>query len=49
MLELAWMTGLISWSEDPHPGWFDAEGNEVAETEQATEADESAEQADDKA
>ena len=33
VLELAWMTGLISWSEDPHPGWFDAEGNEVAEEE----------------
>ena len=31
VLELAWMTGLVSWSEDPHPGWFDSEGNEVAE------------------
>ncbi|MDN6531703.1 MAG: DUF1729 domain-containing protein [Corynebacterium flavescens] len=31
VLELAWMTGLITWAEDPHPGWFDAEGTEVAE------------------
>lgn len=31
VLELAWMTGLVTWSEDPTPGWYDAEGNAVAE------------------
>lgn len=31
VLELAWMTGLITWAEDPQPGWYDAEGTEIAE------------------
>ncbi|SDS39876.1 type I polyketide synthase [Corynebacterium timonense] len=31
VLELAWMTGLVTWSEDPTPGWYDAEGAPVAE------------------
>ena len=31
VLELAWMMGLITWSEDPNPGWYDADGTEVAE------------------
>ncbi|GAA0212307.1 type I polyketide synthase [Corynebacterium riegelii] len=31
VLELAWMMGLITWSEDPNPGWYDADGAEVAE------------------
>lgn len=31
VLELAWMTGLVTWSEDPTPGWYDADGAEVAE------------------
>lgn len=31
VLELAWMTGLVEWSEDPNPGWYDADGTEVAE------------------
>ncbi|AWB81147.1 type I polyketide synthase [Corynebacterium yudongzhengii] len=31
VLELAWMTGLVTWSDDPHPGWYDADGTEVAE------------------
>lgn len=31
VLELAWMTGLIHWSEDPTPGWYDADGAEVPE------------------
>ncbi|QCB27600.1 type I polyketide synthase [Corynebacterium endometrii] len=31
VLELAWMTGLVRWSEDPHPGWYDANGTAVAE------------------
>ncbi len=31
VLELAWMTGLVEWKEDPQPGWYDAEGTEIAE------------------
>ena len=31
VLELAWMTGLVTWKEDPAPGWYDADNNEVAE------------------
>ena len=31
VLELAWMTGLVRWAEDPTPGWYDADGQEVAE------------------
>ena len=31
VLELAWMTGLVTWSEDPTPGWYDTDGAEVAE------------------
>ncbi|QGU03646.1 type I polyketide synthase [Corynebacterium comes] len=31
VLELAWMTGLVEWSEDPNPAWYDADGKEVAE------------------
>ena len=31
VLELAWMMGLVTWAEDPKPGWYDAEGAEVAE------------------
>ncbi|WP_031511809.1 beta-ketoacyl synthase N-terminal-like domain-containing protein, partial [Corynebacterium glutamicum] len=33
VLELAWMMGLISWSEDPKPAWYDADGTEVPEEE----------------
>ena len=33
VLELAWMTGLISWNEDPNPGWYDADGTPVEEEE----------------
>ncbi len=29
--ELAWLTGLINWQDSPQAGWFDAEGNAVAE------------------
>ena len=25
------MTGLVHWAEDPTPGWYDADGQEVAE------------------
>ena len=31
VLELAWMTGLISWSNDPRPAWYDEDGTEVDE------------------
>jgi len=31
VLELAWMTGLVTWAEDPTPGWYDADGAEVPE------------------
>lgn len=33
VLELAWMTGLVNWAEDPTPGWYDANGAEIAEEE----------------
>ncbi|MDO4685049.1 MAG: DUF1729 domain-containing protein [Corynebacterium sp.] len=31
VLELAWMTGLVQWNDDPTPGWYDASGAAVAE------------------
>ncbi|SDM13427.1 fatty acid synthase, bacterial type [Corynebacterium mycetoides] len=31
VLELAWMTGLVRWAEDPNPGWYDADGAAIAE------------------
>ncbi|MFH5230756.1 fatty acid synthase subunit beta domain-containing protein [Antrihabitans spumae] len=32
VLELAWTTGLVTWENDPKPGWYDAEsGDLVAE------------------
>ncbi|MDO5060726.1 MAG: DUF1729 domain-containing protein [Actinomycetaceae bacterium] len=31
VLELAWMMGLVNWSEDPAPGWYDAKGVEIPE------------------
>ncbi|WP_342319145.1 fatty acid synthase subunit beta domain-containing protein [Corynebacterium mayonis] len=31
VLELAWMTGLVRWAEDPNPGWYDAEGTAIDE------------------
>lgn len=31
VLELAWMTGLVTWNEDPTPGWYDQDGTAVAE------------------
>ena len=32
--ELAWSTGLITWEENPKPGWYDtASGDPVAESE----------------
>lgn len=31
VLEMAWMMGLITWQDSPSAGWYDAEGNIVAE------------------
>lgn len=31
VLELAWMTGLVQWANDPRPAWYDEDGNEVDE------------------
>lgn len=33
VLELAWMMGLLHWSESPAPGWYDAEEEPVEEEE----------------
>ncbi|WP_303755861.1 beta-ketoacyl synthase N-terminal-like domain-containing protein, partial [Nocardia pseudobrasiliensis] len=36
VLELAWSTGLVTWENDPKPGWYDAEtGDYVDESELA--------------
>ncbi len=36
VLELAWTTGLVTWENDPKPGWYDAEtGDYVPESELA--------------
>lgn len=32
VLELAWMMNLVTWAEDPAPGWYDASGAPVDET-----------------
>lgn len=29
VLELAWMTGLITWADSPESGWYDTDGNLV--------------------
>ncbi|WP_024802805.1 type I polyketide synthase [Nocardia sp. BMG51109] len=31
VLELAWTTGLVTWENDPEPGWYDAESGEYVE------------------
>ncbi|AGP31782.1 type I polyketide synthase [Corynebacterium terpenotabidum] len=33
VLELAWMTGLLSWMDTPVAGWYDVDGNIVPEEE----------------
>lgn len=36
VLELAWTTGLVTWEQDPKPGWYDVEsGDLVPESELA--------------
>ncbi|PAU70210.1 ACP S-malonyltransferase, partial [Bifidobacterium italicum] len=32
VLELAWNMGLLSWADSPKPGWYDADGNLVPES-----------------
>ncbi|GAA1089733.1 fatty acid synthase subunit beta domain-containing protein [Tsukamurella strandjordii] len=27
--ELAWVTGMVTWENDPEPGWYDAESGEL--------------------
>ncbi|WP_420873764.1 fatty acid synthase subunit beta domain-containing protein [Nocardia huaxiensis] len=31
VVELAWTTGLITWENDPKPGWYDAESGEYVD------------------
>ncbi|APT85305.1 type I polyketide synthase [Corynebacterium aquilae] len=31
VIELAWSMGLITWDEDPTPGWYTADGDPIAE------------------
>jgi fatty acid synthase len=31
VLELAWNMGLVSWQDNPQPGWVDADGEPIAE------------------
>ncbi|MDT5012129.1 MAG: fatty acid synthase, bacteria type, partial [Mycobacterium sp.] len=31
VLELAWTTGLITWEDDPKPGWYDTESGELVD------------------
>ncbi|HUL99438.1 MAG TPA: beta-ketoacyl synthase N-terminal-like domain-containing protein, partial [Mycobacterium sp.] len=31
VLELAWTTGLITWEDDPKPGWYDTETGELVD------------------
>jgi fatty acid synthase, bacteria type len=31
VLELAWITGLIRWEEDPQPGWYDTESGDLVD------------------
>ncbi len=31
VLELAWLTGLVTWNNDPEPGWYDSETGERVE------------------
>ncbi|WP_297006211.1 type I polyketide synthase [uncultured Corynebacterium sp.] len=33
VLELAWMTGLLTWNDTPVAGWYDVDGNIVPEEE----------------
>ncbi|SUA47292.1 Actinorhodin polyketide putative beta-ketoacyl synthase 1 [Nocardia africana] len=37
VLELAWTTGLVTWENDPKPGWYDAESGEYVEESELAE------------
>ncbi|WP_343601472.1 fatty acid synthase subunit beta domain-containing protein [Mycobacterium sp.] len=31
VLELAWTTGLVTWEDDPQPGWYDTQSGELVD------------------
>ena len=37
VLELAWTTGLITWEDDPKPGWYDTETGELVDESELVE------------
>lgn len=37
MLELAWTTGLVTWENEPKPGWYDAESGEYVDESEVAE------------
>ncbi|MCV7193973.1 type I polyketide synthase [Mycolicibacterium brumae] len=37
VLELAWSTGLITWEDDPKPGWYDTASGELVPEEELVE------------
>ncbi|WP_275997192.1 beta-ketoacyl synthase N-terminal-like domain-containing protein, partial [Mycolicibacterium psychrotolerans] len=37
VLELAWTTGLITWEDDPQPGWYDTESGELVDESELVE------------
>ncbi|MGL6234563.1 MAG: fatty acid synthase subunit beta domain-containing protein [Segniliparus sp.] len=34
VLELAWVTGLVTWQRDPEPAWYDSESGELVREEE---------------
>ncbi|OKH71787.1 hypothetical protein EB72_22480, partial [Mycobacterium sp. SWH-M1] len=37
VLELAWTTGLITWEDDPQPGWYDTQSGDLVEESELVE------------
>ncbi|MBX7434886.1 DUF1729 domain-containing protein [Mycobacterium sp. Y57] len=37
VLELAWTTGLITWEDDPQPGWYDVESGDLVDESELVE------------
>lgn len=37
VLELAWTTGMITWEDDPKPGWYDAASGDLVPEEELVE------------
>ncbi|PSR68587.1 3-oxoacyl-ACP synthase [Nocardia sp. MDA0666] len=37
VLELAWTTGLVTWENDPKPGWYDVESGDYVEESELAE------------